>query len=50
MSPTLIQCSLAMTSSIGIAMQNAVTNQRSGQIIADASTSVVCALIVAKGA
>jgi hypothetical protein len=41
----------AMASSIGIAMHNATTNQRSGQNIATASTTICCKLIIktAKG-
>ncbi|AOJ11544.1 killing trait family protein [Burkholderia mayonis] len=40
---------LAMADSIGIAMSNAVANQQRGQVIADAATTQVLALIIAKG-
>lgn len=33
---------VTMAASIGIAMQNASTNQREGQIIANASTTMSC--------
>jgi hypothetical protein len=36
----------SMASSIGIAMQNATTNQRSGQLIANASLVLSCKLIL----
>ncbi len=36
----------SMASSIGLAMQNATTNQRSGQIIANASLTISCKLIL----
>lgn len=35
-----------MASSIGTAMQNATTNQRSGQLIANASLVLSCKLIL----
>lgn len=40
----------SMSSSIGIAMQNATTNQRSGQMIANASLAISCKMILSKGA
>ena len=48
-SPALLQCYTAMANSIGIAMHNASTNQHSGQMISNASTSVVTAMIIQKG-
>ena len=35
--------------SAGVVLDNAATNQRAGQVIADASTTVVCAEILAMG-
>jgi hypothetical protein len=42
---------VAMASSIGIAMHNATNNQRNGQHISTASTTICCKLILktAKG-
>ena len=42
--------SLAMADSIGLSMQNTVTNQHNSQIIGIAATTQVCALIIAVGA
>jgi hypothetical protein len=39
----------SMAVSIGIAMQNATTNQRNGQNIATSSLAVCCKLIIVKG-
>jgi hypothetical protein len=39
---------VTMAASLGIAMQNASTNQRSGQIIATASLAQSCRLILSK--
>ena len=38
-----------MADTIGIAMHNAVTAQRNGQTIANASTNVVTTMIIQKG-
>ncbi len=38
----------SMAASIGIAMHNATTNQRNGQIISTASTAQCCTLILGK--
>ncbi len=38
----------SMAASIGIAMHNATTNQRNGQLIATASTAQCCRLILSK--
>lgn len=41
---------VTMASSIGMAMQNASTNQRSGQIVANASLVLSCKLILSTAA
>lgn len=46
---TLQASSLAMSTSIGIAMQNATTNQQNGQQIGTATVGVSCAQIVKAG-
>lgn len=40
----------SMSVSIGIAMQNATTNQHNGQNIATTSMAMCCKLIITKGA
>lgn len=40
---------VTMANSISIAMHNAVTAQRQGQITANASTAVCCTMIIRKG-
>ncbi len=49
MSKALEMCYLSMASSMSIAMQNASSNQKSCQTIATTGTTVICALIIAKG-
>lgn len=49
MSEAMKLCTLAMASSMGIGMQNAITNQRNGQTIATVDTNVICGLIIATG-
>jgi len=50
MSESMTATFVTMASSIGIVMQNAATNERSGQQVANASLAVCCALIIQKGA
>ncbi|KVH57097.1 killing trait family protein [Burkholderia sp. MSMB1072] len=40
---------VAMADSLGLAMQNAVANQQRGQLIANAATTRVLALIILSG-
>ncbi len=48
-SQSMIQSFLAMAASVGIVMHNAASNQKNGQIISTASTSVTCTMIIKKG-
>ena len=50
MSETLQMSYLSMASSIGIAMQNASTIQHYGQTIGNTGMTIICSMIIAKGA
>jgi hypothetical protein len=41
---------VAMAHSIGLVMENAMTSQQRGQVLADAALAQVLAMIIAKGA